>query len=724
MRRTYLWLNLICGLSFAAAPAAWGAEKPIDFTNDIQPILTKLGCNQGACHGAQHGKGGLTLSLRGFDYKADYYELVKSAEGRRVLLSDPTLSLLVSKPTLEVPHKGGKRLEVGSWAYDTLIKWMEQGAPGPSDKDKQIKQLVITPEETILTPGEEAFVEARVIYDDGSEEFLNHKASFDSTSEGVASVTQDGLITANGKGEAGIMVRFRGQVAISRIVVPYGEPEGLDSFTQNNFIDELWVQKWRKIGLSPSGTCSDAEFFRRIHLDTIGTLPNPEEVKAFLADKDPEKRKKAIDAVLDRPEYVDFWAYKWGDLLRNNRNTLQEKGMWSFHNWIRASFRDNKPMDEFVSELITAVGSPYQNGPANFYKVGNNPTDWAENATQVFLGVRLQCARCHHHPFENYSQADFYGMVAFFSRVGTKNSQEFGIFGRDTVIYTRDSGDVRHPRTGELMKPTPLGGEPIDDPLDRRRGLAKWLSDKNNLALAVNLVNRYWGYYMGRGLVDPIDDIRSTNPASCPEVLDALAKDLVAHDYDIKHLLRTIMQSNVYQLSSIAHPESEIDSDNKYFTHYTVKRMTAEQLLDAIDFACGTQEKFNQLPAGYRAISLPDSNVGSKFLDAFGRPKREMACECERSDMPNMTQALQLMTGNLLNRKVFDNNGRVAQLIKAKAAIPDAISELYFHTVNRPPRQEEIDKAVALINEAPTPKEGLEDLLWTLLNTREFQFNH
>lgn len=702
----------------------FAAEPKIDFSNDIQPILTKQGCNQGACHGAQHGKGGLKLSLRGFDDRSDYYELVKSAEGRRVLLSDPTLSLILTKPTLDVPHKGGKRLEVGSWAYDTLIQWMEQGAPGPSDKDKKLKQLIATPEELVLSPGDEAVVEAKAIYSDGTEEYISHKASFDSNSEGVASVTPDGLITAKGKGETAIMVRFREQVAICRVVIPYGKAQGLENFARHNYIDDLWVQKWEKIGLSPTTTSTDAEFFRRIHLDTIGTLPDPKEVEAFLASSDPDKRNKAIDAVLQRPEYVDFWSYKWGDLLRNNRNDLQEKGMWSFHNWIRASFRENKPMDQFVSELITAVGSPYQNGPANFYKVGNNSTDWAENAAQVFLGVRLQCARCHHHPFENYSQSDFYGMVAFFARVGTKSSQEFGIFGRDTVIYTRDSGDVRHPRTGELMKPTPLGAEPVDDPLDRRRALARWLSDKNNLALAHNLVNRYWGYYMGRGLVDPIDDIRSTNPPSSPEVFDALAKDLVEHNYDIKHLLRTIMRSHVYQLSSQIPAENTVDSDNKYFTHYTVKRMTAEQLLDAIDFACGTQEKFNQLPAGYRAISLPDANVSSKFLDAFGRPKREMTCECERSDMPNMTQALQLMTGNLLNRKVFDSQGRVAQLVKAKTPVPEAIHTLYMHTVSRPPKKEELDRAVALVQEAPSAKEGLEDLLWTLLNTREFQFNH
>ncbi len=381
-------------------------------------------------------------------------------------------------------------------------------------------------------------------------------------------------------------------------------------------------------------------------------------------------------------------------------------------------------MDEFARQLITAVGSPYQNGPANFYRVADNPNEWAENTAQVFLGVRIQCAQCHHHPFESIAQKDYYSMAAFFARVGRKNSQEFGLFGRDSVIFIRDSGEARHPRTGELLPPTPLGGTAVDDPLDRRRAFADWLTNPKNLGLARNLANRYWGYYMGRGLVHPIDDIRATNPASCPEVLEALAKDLIERRYDVKHLLRTIMCSHVYQTSPVPHPASVVDADNKFCARYSVKRMSAEQLLDAIDFACGTREKFAQLPSGYRAIALPDTNVNSRFLDIFGRPKREITCECERADTPNMSQALQFMTGTLLNRKATDSNGRVAKLMKEKAPIEQAVKEVYLCTVSRPPSAVEANEAAKLIQTAGSPKEGLEDLLWTLLNTREFQFVH
>ncbi|MFO0945434.1 MAG: DUF1549 and DUF1553 domain-containing protein [Planctomycetota bacterium] len=700
------------------------AERAIDFKTDVQPILTKQGCNQGACHGSQHGKGGFKLSLRGFDDTTDYQEIVKSAKARRALLSEPELSLLLTKPALDVPHKGGERLKRGSSEYETILTWLEQGAHGPSGKDRNIRQIVIHPEESIVAPGKVIALEVIAVYDDGSKEPVLNKATFDSASPGIAEVNEQGQVTAKGAGETAIMVRYLGKVGVSRVLIPFGKSEGLDVFSIHNRVDELWTQKWNKLGLSPARICSDTDFYRRIHLDTLGTLPSAEQVRAFVADMSVDKRAKAIDAVLERPEYVDFWAYKWGDLLRSNRNQLGEKGMWSFHNWLRASFRDNKPMDKFTEEIITAVGSPFQNGPANFFRVGGSAPDWAENAAQVFLGVRIQCARCHHHPFESISQADYYGLVAFFSRVGTKGSQEFGIFNNDTVVFVRDAGDTSHPRTGQVMKPTPLGGEPTDDPLDRRRALARWLLDRGNPALARNLANRYWGYYMGRGLVDPIDDIRASNPASCQEVLDFLAQDLIDHGYDVKHLLRTIMNSHVYQLSSTSRKESNADPANKFFTHYTAKRLTAEQLLDAIDAACGTQEKFAQLPAGYRAISLPDSNVQSKFMDDFGRPKREMACECERSDTPNMTQALQFMTGDLLNGKVTAKGGRIERLIAAKKSIPESIQEIYLQTVSRFPTADEAEKAALLVNKAPSSREGLEDLLWTMLNTREFQFNH
>ncbi len=706
-----------------AATGHAGADERVSFTTDVQPILTKLGCNMGTCHGAQYGKGGFKLSLRGFDDAWDYKEIVRGAFGRRVYLGDPATSLLLQKPTVAVPHEGGRRLIKDSWAYQTLHRWLSQGAHGPDPKDHKLKSLVVTPAESILQPGQQVQVVAKAVYEDGFEEPIANKAGFDCTGTSIAEVDGAGLVTAKGKGETVVMVRYLGTVAVSRIIVPHGTPNGLDQFARNNYIDDLWVAKWRKIGLSPSVLCDDAEFFRRIHLSTISTLPSPADVKAFLTDPSPNKREKAIDAVLSRPEYVDAWAYKWGDLLLNSRRSIQKKGMWSLHNWLRASFRDNKPMDKFADELITAVGSPYANGPANFYGMGYSE-EWTASTAQVFMGVRLQCAKCHNHPYENILQSDYYSMLAFFARVGKKGSQEFGLAGGDTVIYVGEGGEVGHPRTGAILKPKPPGGPVLDDPIDRRRALVGWLVRSDDLTYARNLANRYWGYYMGRGLVNPIDDVRVTNPASNPELLDALAKDLVEHHYDIKHLMRTIMRSHVYQLTAVSTSESRVDSDNTYCTHFQPRRLSAEQLLDAVDFACGTQEKFRELPLGYRAIALPDPDYASDFLDAFGRPRRAVPCECERSGSPTMTQALLMMSGGLINRKVADGQGRIAKLIKANTPPEQAVDELFLGTLSRPPSPEERNDALAELKTAASLKEGLEDLLWTMLNTREFQFNH
>jgi hypothetical protein len=723
MKASIRILTVVALFDTAASQAATG-EGQVSFATDVQPILTKLGCNQGACHGDQYGKGSFKLSLRGFDDAADHREIVRAAFSRRIALNYPTTSLLLRKPTLGLPHEGGRRLAEDSWAYKTLVRWLRQGAPGPASTDRKLMELVVVPKELILQPGGKSRVNAKAVYDDGSMELLTEKAAFDSNAPMVAQVAADGTIkAAGGRGEAAVMVRYLASVAVTRVIVPYDVAPSLDQFKPNNLIDTHWVETWRKVGLSPSPPCDDAEFFRRIHLNTLATLPRPEEVKAFLADKSVDKREKAIDAVLLRPEYVGAWAYKWGDLLLNSRRTIGKKGMWSLHNWLRASFRANKPMDAFVSELITAVGSPYQNGPANFYGIGE-ADEWTESTAQVFLGIRLQCAKCHNHPYESLLQSDYYGLKAFFGRVGKKSSQEFGLAGGDTVIFVSDSGEVAHPRTGQVIKPKPLGGVPVDDPIDRRRALAAWISSRHNRALARNLVNRYWGYYFGRGLVNPIDDLRATNPASDPQLLDALADNLIAHGYDIKHLLRTIMRSRVYQLGAVAMPAGHADADNRYVTHFSPTRLGAETLLDAVDFACGTKEKFAELPPGYRAIELPDSDYESEFLDAFGRPRRAVPCECERSEAPTMTQALLMISGALLNRKVSDPGGRVAHLAAAKAPAAQAIEELFLCTVSRLPTPQESREAVADVEAAPRPQEVLEDLLWTLLNTREFQFNH
>jgi hypothetical protein len=710
--------------TIAAVVERAGADVPVSFTREIVPLLTRAGCNQGACHGGQHGKGGFRLSLRGFDPAFDWEQIVQSAEGRRVVLSDPERSILLLKPSLTMEHGGGERFRAHGRAYDLLRRWLEDGAPRPTPKDPAVTAIEVWPAHRFMVPGEQQQVLVRATWADGRQEDVTATAQFDALNDSVASVTPDGLITARDRGETYIMVRFGGQATVVQVTLPYARLQPYPGVPGNNFIDAKLIAKWREVGLTPSALCTDEEFFRRIHLDAIGTLPTPEETRAFVADHSPDKRKRAIDRVLDRPEFVDFWALKWGDLLRINRDQLNEKGMWSFYNWVRGELRDNKPVDEFVRDIVTAEGSTFTEGPANYYRVANNPLDWSETTAQVFLGVRLQCAKCHHHPFEKWSQDDYYGMAAFFVRLGTKASQEFGLFGRETVVFLRPTGEQTHPRKGGVVKPHPLDGPVMEDPFDRRRKLAEWLTAKGNPFFARNLVNRFWGYLMGRGLVEPIDDLRATNPASNPELLDALASDLVAHRYHLKHLLRTIMNSRAYQLSSAVGPGNAADVANVFCARYTVKRLTAEQLADAVDFATGTQEKYPGLPLGTRAIQLPDSRVRSFFLDVFGRPPRQVTCECERTVQPNIAQALHLLNGDFLNGKIAAPTGRIETLFKAGKPAPAIIEELYLVTLSRRPTAAELHKAQDWMARAATPREGAQDLLWVLLNSREFLFNH
>ncbi|MBY0527459.1 MAG: DUF1553 domain-containing protein [Gemmataceae bacterium] len=700
------------------------AETAVSFAREVVPVLTKAGCNMGACHGAQHGRGGFKLSLLGFDPLYDYGQIVQSAEGRRVVLSDPERSILLQKPILTMEHGGGERLVANSRGYHFIKTWLEDGAPEPTAKDPSVTALDVWPPKRVVVPGDQQQIIVRATWSDGRKEDVTTFAQYDSLNESVAQVTPGGLVTALDRGETHIMIRYCGQATVMQVSLPFARVEPFPETPRNNFVDDKLIAKWKDLGLTPSGLCSDEDFLRRIYLDTIGTMPSPAEIKAFLADQAPDKRKKAIDAVLNRPEFVDFWTLKWGDLLRIDRDQLQEKGMWSFFNWLRASLRDGKPMDEFARDIITAEGSTYSEGPANYYRVGRGADEWAETTAQVFLGVRMQCAKCHHHPFEKWSQDDYYGMSAFFVRLGTKNSQEFGIFGRETIVFLRPDGESRNPRSGAVIKPRPLDGPISEDPFDRRRKLAEWMTAKENAFFARNLVNRFWGYYMGRGLVEPMDDMRATNPPSNPELLDALAKDFVEHKYDLKHLLRTIMNSRGYQLTSFMADGNRADVTNVHYTRYSLKRLSAEQLADALDAATGTQEKYTGLPLGTRAIQLPDTKVRSFLLDVFGRPARQITCECERTMQPNIAQALHLLNGDFMNKKIADPKGRIETLLQKKTPAPAIIEELYLVTLARMPKPEEIKRAEGWIGMAPSPKEGVQDLLWVLLNSREFLFNH
>jgi hypothetical protein len=700
------------------------ADVPVDFAREIVPILTRAGCNQGSCHGAQHGRGGFRLSLLGFDPAFDHSQIVQSAEGRRVVLSDPERSILIQKPALGMEHGGGERIKAGGREYEYLRRWLEDGAPEPTAKLPEATSLEVWPPHRIMVPGEQQQLLVRATWKDGRNEDVTATAQFDTLNDGVAAVTPAGLVTAKKAGETHIMVRFAGQATVAQVTLPYAKVEPYPQVARHNFIDDKLIAKWKDLGLTPSNLCSDEEFFRRIHLDTIGTLPSSADIKAFLADKAPDKRAKAIDKVLDRPEFVDYWALKWGDLLRINRDALKERGMWSFHNWVRGALRDRKPIDEMVREIVTAEGSTFTEGPANYYMVARTPGDWAETTSQLFLGVRIGCAKCHHHPFEKWSQDDYYGMAAFFARLGTKGSQEFGIFGSEQVVYLKPAGEQTHPRRGGVVPPHPLDGAEMTDPIDRRVKLSEWLTAPTNPFFARNLVNRFWGYYMGRGLVEPLDDMRATNPASNPELLDALAADFVKNKFDLRQLLRTIMSSRGYQLSAQKTPGNAADVQNVHYARFAIRRLTAEQLADALDHVTGTREIYKGLPPGTRAIQLPDSGVKSYLLDVFGRPARQITCECERTTQPNIAQALHLLHGDALNKKIAAPTGRVEALFKAKKDVPAMVEDLYLAALSRPPRADEVERARQWVAGAATPRDGVQDLLWAILNSREFLFNH
>ena len=715
---------------FSVSVVVEGVEQhpAIDFDFAIRPILSKAGCNMGACHASQHGKGGFILSVFGFDPRVDYKGIVKDELERRVDFIEPTNSLFLMKPTMKTPHGGGRRLTEGSVMYDTLVDWLKAGAPAPVSEPNEVVSVEVFPKRRVATVGSQQQLRVVANYADGSIRDVTPLSRFDSLDEGMLAVSESGLVTTNGRGQAGIMVRFEGKAEICMVTTPYSEQPNLDDWKNNNFIDEFAIGKFKELGIAPSPVCDDATFVRRAYLDAIGSLPTPEEVKAFVDREDLAKREKLIDQLLGltgdplldiyNDRYAAYWTLKWSDLIRNSTDNLGEQGMWALHNWIREAFRVNKGMDQFVKEIITAKGSLYMNGPANYYQINSNPTALTESTSQLFMGVRLECAKCHHHPFESYSQADYYGMAAFFSRVGTKNSEEFGLFGRERVVVVQPSGEARHPRTGKNMVPTVLHGEQMEHPLDRRIPLANWLASPDNSWFAKSIVNRYMSYLLGRGLVEPVDDLRSTNPATNEEMFTALAEYLEQNQYDVKKLVKVIMNSRVYQLSS--QPTELNQAAGKFYAFYKVKRIAAEPLLDAINTATATTTKFQNLPAGTRAIELPDTNYPNYFLKTFGKPRRTSVCECERAPDENLAQALHTLNGDTINAKIDDANGRLGKLITAEKSDAEIIRELFLATWSRTPTEEEIAVCKGIAGEAAERKEGLGDVLWALINAKEF----
>jgi hypothetical protein len=728
----------IDGESLAVPVAVSGAtaQAGVKYVKQVAPILSKAGCNMGACHASQFGKGGFKLSVFGFEPREDWQMIVRDRKQRRANLMDPEQSLFLQKPTMAVPHGGAQRLKKDSPDYNLLVAWLENGAPGPEKQPAEVTKLEIAPHKRIAKP--ETTQQLRVIatYKDGSQRDVTAWARYDSMDEGVLAVDENGRVEVLKQGQAPIMIRFEGQAEIAMFSVPYRDDIPLAGWRNNNFVDEHASAKFKQLGIEPSPLCDDATFLRRAFLDATGSIPTVEETEAFLADDDPHKREKLVDRLLGltgdpdldiyNDRYASYWTIKWADLIRNNSNDVGDQGMWALHNWLRNSFLNNKPFDQFVSEIVTAKGSIYSNGPANYFRINRNANELAESTAQLFLGVRIQCAQCHHHPFEKYSQDDYYSFAAYFARIGTKNSEEFGLFGRETIVMVKNSGEVRHPKTGKNMPPTPLDGEPADSELDRRIPLAEWLTSKENRMFASSVVNRYVSYLLGRGLVEPVDDMRATNPPTNVELMEALTDHFIASGYDVKQLMRAIMTSRLYQLSSQPTPENFADS--KFYSHFLVKRIPAEPLLDAIDQVTGDQTKFQNLPLGTRAIDLPDAEYPNYFLNTFAKPRRASVCECERMPDENLSQALHTLNGDILTNKIASKNGTIAGLLKKEEneqkTTADIVQEIYLTALNRPPTSEEQVAVTEFLSQYPSEKECFEDLLWALINSKDFMFVH
>ena len=699
-------------------------ETPrLDFLRDVVPALTKAGCNAGTCHGSFQGRGGMQLSLLGFNPAQDIDSIVKQGRGRRISVTAPEHSLLLRKPSAQLPHGGGQVLPPSDPAYRVLRDWIAQGAEVPVGTLPHVTGLDVSRKDLVMRPGESVALRVQATWSDGIEREVTPWALYDAGPADVATVTRDGEIHAVKSGRLAVAVRYMGQVAAVTVTVPFATKTELANFERRNYLDELVAAEWQKLGLSPAGPCDDASYIRRVFLDLAGTLPTPDELRQWSGSADPHWRAKLVEELLERPEYVDYWTLQWSDLFRAHRRFLGEKGLGSFRNWMRETIRANRPVDQWTREMLTARGNLYTNGPVAYYFIDSTPQDLAETTAQVFLGVRLKCARCHHHPFEVWSQEEYYGLAAFFTGVKKKDTREQGQFGGSQSIRVEASGGLAHPLTGAMVGPRMLGETPLElsSDVDARPELAHWITDPANPYFAKNIVNRYWGILFGRGLVHPVDDLRATNPAVYPAVLDALAADFVAHQYDLKHLLRTICQSNVYQRAAELLPAR--DEGGVFLTHRVPRRLPAETLLDAIGQATGSAERFTSMPEGTRAISLADSDVRSTFLDIFGRPKRTTTCACERASELDLRQALHLVNSEQLSQRIGASTGRVAQLLAARKSDAEICDELYLATLSRLPEEGERAAINAHLAASSARQETFEDLLWTLINCAEFAFS-
>lgn len=693
---------------------------------DIIPIFSRAGCNAGACHGKARGQNGFQLSLLGFDADFDSDALKAEARGRRLFLAAPESSLLLRKAAALEPHGGGKRLDPDGDDYATFARWVAAGLPRSAADDPVLKNVTVTPTERKMRPEEQQQLIVTAHYSDGSTRDVTRLAQYQSNEGAVVEVDEQGLVKAGPiPGEAAIMARYMGEIAIADIMIPLeGDvpPEFYAQLPRNNFIDQHVWNKLQRLGITPSPPAEDAKFLRRAYLDIIGCVPTPEEIRSFLNDSSPDKRVTVVDRLLARPEYANHWANKWADLLRPNPYRVGIKAVMNYDAWIRDAFIKNKPYDEFVRDLLTAKGGTFRNGAVTMFRDRRSPDELTTIVSQLFMGVRLECAKCHHHPFEIWGQDDFYSFAAYFAKVGHKGTGlSPPISGSEELIFAKESGAVKHPLTGAVMPPRPLFGEApeIDPDGDPREALASWITSDENHFFAEVMANRIWADMMGRGIVEPVDDLRGTNPPTNAALLAALAEDFREHDYDIKHLIRSIATSHVYGLSSL--PGERNVADTRNYSRYYRKRLRAEVLLDAVCDITDVPETFSAMPTGSRANQIWSHRVGSLFLDAFGRPDPNQDPPCERTPDTTVVQTLHLMNAPRLHEKVTSDNGRVAKLAASEKSPQEVVTDLYLLIYGRNPNEEELQFGGNLISENDRRK-AVEDLAWALLNTPEFLF--
>ncbi|SPE51578.1 conserved exported hypothetical protein [Verrucomicrobia bacterium] len=695
---------------------------PISFKRDVMPVFMKAGCNTGSCHGTSRGKDGFHLSLFGFDPDGDYFRLTREQIGRRINLATPEESLIVQKGLGAVQHTGGVRFGTNSALYRTLVNWLVAGAPTDPTNTVCLTGIEIFPKSAVLLgPNAGQRFVVRAHYSDSTERDVTPLTVFLSNNDSTARVSEGGVVTAGQRGEAFIQARFgEFNVGAQIIVVPKGSTYRWPGVAAFNYIDEAVYAKLKKLRLAPSEICDDATFLRRASLDITGTLPPPEEVGKFLADQSPAKRQQLVDELLERKEFAQLWVMKWAELLeiRSRDNAVYPKAALLYFEWLRDQIHTNVPLDRIVQELLTAKGSNFRNPAANFYEVEPDTLKLAENTAQAFLGMRIQCAQCHNHPFDRWTLNDYYGFAAFLARVGRKPADD----PRETVIFDRQDGEVKHPVTGAAMVPKFLGGEtPEIKGESRREALARWLTSPQNPYFARHVVNLIWAHFLGRGIIEPVDDVRLSNPPSNPELLEELAAKFIDYRYDFKKLVRDICNSRTYQLST--RPNETNSQDERNFSKAAIRRIRAEVLLDCISEATDTRDKFPGLPRGAHAVEIADGNTGTYFLTTFGRATRSTVCTCEVKVDPNLSQALHLLNGDTLQNKI-EQGGLVKAMLKQGRSPAQIIENLYLRCLARNPTSEELSKLQDFLKEGDKPESILNDVFWSLLNAKEFVFNH